>query len=63
VSEGPNAGVEKWRPDAGASVSLALEEGISLALDQRQRWECKIRLPDASASVTPALEREQKWAP
>jgi len=29
-SEGPNAGVEKgaenWRPNAGASVSLAIEE-------------------------------------
>ena len=30
MSEGPNASVEKgaenWRPDAGVSVSLALEE-------------------------------------
>jgi hypothetical protein len=43
-------------PDAGAFISLAL--------DQRQRWEwSKIRLPDAGASVTPALKREQKWLP
>jgi hypothetical protein len=52
VSEGPNAGIGKWRPDAGVSVSLVLEERRRLGF----RW----RLTNASVgnarfgSVTPA---------
>jgi len=42
-----------WAPDAGASVTLALEE--------RQRWEwSKIGLPNAGASVTLAAEERRR---